>query len=36
MNIKVFLPTGYKIVKVVVLDDIKKIANKYERLEYVL
>ena len=36
MNIKVFLPTGYKIVKAVVSDDIEKIANKYERWEYVL
>jgi len=36
MNIKVYLPTGYKIVQIVVSDDIKKIADKFERWEYVL
>jgi len=36
MSIKVFMPTGYKIVRVLVSDDIKKIADKYERWEYVL
>ena len=36
MNIKVYLPTGYKIVRVVVSDDIKKIADKFDRWEYVL
>ena len=30
------MPTGYKIVQVVVSDDIKKIADKFERWEYVL
>lgn len=36
MKIKVFLPTGYKIVRVSTADDIKKIAEKYQRWEYVL
>jgi len=36
MKIKVFMPTGYKIVQIVVSDDIKKIADKFERWEYVL
>ena len=36
MSIKVFTCNGYKIVKVVVSDDIEKIADKYERWEYVL
>jgi hypothetical protein len=36
MNIKVYLQTGYKIVRVVVSDDIKKIADKFDRWEYVL
>ena len=30
------MPTGYKIVQIVVSDDIKKIADKFERWEYVL
>ena len=36
MKIKVYLPGGYKIVSVYVFDDIKKIADKFERWEYVL
>ena len=36
MNIKVFTSNGYKIVRVVVSDDIKKIVDKYKRWEYVL
>ena len=36
MKIKVFLPSGYKIVGVNVFDDVKKIADKFERWEYVL
>lgn len=36
MKIKVFLPNGYKIVSVQVADDVKKIADKYDRWEYVL
>jgi len=36
MKIKVYLPGGYKIVNVYVFDDIKKIADKFERWEYVL
>ena len=36
MKIKVFMPTGYKIVQIVVSDDIKKIADKFDRWEYVL
>ncbi len=35
MNIKVFISNGYKIMRVVVSDDIKKIADKFERWEYV-
>ena len=36
MKIKVFMPYGYKIVMVQVADDVKKIASKYLRWEYVL
>jgi len=36
MRIKVYLPNGYKIVNVSVTDDIKQIAKKYLRWEYVL
>lgn len=37
MKIKVYIKDNvYKIVTVLVIDDIKKIANKYERWEYVL
>ncbi|KLD99252.1 hypothetical protein AF74_00455 [Aliarcobacter butzleri L349] len=37
MKIKVYLKDDvYKIVTVLVIDDIRKIANKYERWEYVL
>jgi len=36
MKIKIFLPNGYKIVTVQVADDIKSIAEKYLRWEYVL
>jgi len=36
MKIKVFIPSGYKIVSVNVADDVKKIAEKFLRWEYVL
>jgi len=36
MKIKVFITGGYKIVSVNVFDDIKRIADKYNRWEYVL
>ncbi len=36
MKIKVYLPNGYKIVNVEVWDSIKRIAEKYQRWEYVL
>ena len=36
MKIKVYLSSGYKIVNVYVFDDIKKIADKFDRWEYVL
>ena len=36
MKIKVYLPHGYKIVSVSVADDVKKIADNFERWEYVL
>jgi hypothetical protein len=37
MKIKVYLKDDvYKIVTVVVIDDIRKIASKFERWEYVL
>ena len=36
MKIKVYLPNGYKIVSVNVADDVKKIANEFQRWEYVL
>jgi len=36
MKIKVYLPTGYKIVNVEVLDDVKSISEKYQCWEYVL
>ena len=36
MKIKVFFPNGYKIVRVQVADDVKKIASKFQRWEYVL
>ena len=36
MKIKVFLLSGYKIVVVNIFDDIKKIADKYKKWEYVL
>ena len=36
MKIKVFLPSGYKVVHVEVADDVKQIADKYLRWEYVL
>ncbi len=36
MKIKVFIPSGYKIVRVLVADDVKKIAEKFNRWEYVL
>ena len=36
MKIKVYLPHGYKIVRVSVADDVKKIADSFERWEYVL
>lgn len=37
MRIKAFLKNGkYKIVSVLVTDDVKKIANQFERWEYIL
>lgn len=37
MKIKAYLTDGkYKIIKVLVTDDVKTIANKYERWEYIL
>ncbi len=36
MKIKVYLPTGYKIITVQSQDSIKDIAAKYHRWEYVL
>jgi hypothetical protein len=37
MKIKVYLKDDvYKIVTVLVIDDIRKIASKFERWEYVL
>ena len=37
MKIKVYIKDNiYKIVTVLVIDDIKKIAKKYDRWEYVL
>lgn len=37
MKIKAYLENGtYKIVSVTVADDVKRIANKYNRWEYVL
>ena len=36
MKIKVYLPSGYKIVSVTGADDVKKIAEKFLRWEYVL
>ena len=36
MKIKVFITGGYKIVSVNVFDDVKRIADKYNRWEYVL
>ncbi|ADG92295.1 hypothetical protein Arnit_0630 [Arcobacter nitrofigilis DSM 7299] len=37
MKIKAYLTNGsYKIVRVLVTDDVKAIARKYERWEYVL
>jgi hypothetical protein len=37
MRIKAFLENGkYKIISVLVTDDVKKIANQYERWEYIL
>lgn len=36
MKIKVFIPGGYKIVRVEVLDDVKKISDKFIRWEYIL
>ena len=36
MKIKVYLPNGYKIINVEVWDSIKKIADQYQRWEYVL
>ena len=36
MRIKVFMPDGYKVVNVNVADDVKKIAEKFLRWEYVL
>lgn len=37
MKIKVYIKDNvYKIVTVLVIDDIRKIANKYDKWEYVL
>ncbi len=37
MKIKAYLENGdFRIIGVLVTDDIKKIANKYERWEYIL
>jgi len=37
MKIKAYLENGkYKVIKVLVTDDVKTIANTYERWEYVL
>lgn len=37
MRIKAYLENGkYKIISVLVTDDVKKIANQYERWEYIL
>jgi len=36
MQIKVYLPTGYKIITVTVQDHVKRIASQYPRWEYVL
>ena len=36
MKIKVFLPSGYKVVNVLVADDVQSISDKFERWEYVL
>lgn len=37
MKIKAYLTNGsYKIIAVLVTDDVKTIANKFERWEYVL
>jgi len=36
MKVKVYLTKGYKIVNISVTDDVRTIANKYNRWEYVL
>lgn len=37
MKIKAYLENGnFRIISVLVTDDVKKIANQYERWEYVL
>lgn len=37
MRIKAYLENGkYKTISVLVTDDVKQIANKYERWEYIL
>ena len=36
MKIKVFIPGGYKIVRVGVQDDVKKISEKFIQWEYIL
>ena len=36
MKIKVFTPNGYKIVNVLVADDIQSIADKFIRWEYLV
>ena len=36
MKIKIYLQKGYKIVNISVTDNLRTIANKYERWEYIL
>ena len=36
MKIKVYTPTGYKIVTVTTQDNVKAISERYHRWEYVL
>ena len=36
MKIKAYLTNGYKIINISVADDVRTIANKYDRWEYVL
>ena len=36
MKIKAYSTNGYKIINISVTDDVRAIANKYDRWEYVL